>query len=120
MHVPSFIERKRDGHEHSAAELEEFNEFYSSSHLPDVIKNNSFYGGTRYELLTENGQVEMPRYLALYAADRAVTLERDREQAAAALAPSGGVAGRSRQLDARVWQERTTHWRLVYRLVEGG
>jgi len=35
VHVPSFIERKRDGHEHSSAELDEFIAGFTVGEIPD-------------------------------------------------------------------------------------
>jgi hypothetical protein len=93
-----------------AAGLDEFNEFYTSVHVPEVLKRRRGLRATRYELFRELLQPAegYPRFMATYEVD---------EKATANTRHIGG--GYSRGPD--VWKRHKTPWRLWYRLLpEGG
>ncbi len=93
-----------------AAGLDEFNEFYTNVHVPEVVRRRRGLRAVRYELSrTLLSPAEgTPRFVALYEVD---------EKAAAVTRHIGG--GYSRGPD--VWRKHTTPWRLWYRLLpEGG
>lgn len=68
---------------------EEFNEWYTNTHLPDLLAIDGFVGATRYRLsetqLAPSGEGGKHRYLAIYEIDSddlAVTMKNLREAAA--------------------------------------
>src|SRR5579884_2891259 len=49
----------------TAEDLKAFNDFYSNTHVPEVVTNNAgFLSGTRYELVDR--ALKGPRFLAVY------------------------------------------------------
>ncbi|MGH2366437.1 MAG: hypothetical protein ACRDGF_08160 [Chloroflexota bacterium] len=87
-------------------ELKAFNNFYSHTHVPEVVGNNpGFLTGTRYELLdpTLNG----PRFLAVYEVA-------DEQLAKAHLARTPRAGGPKYSAGPDIWQQHDTLWRLMY------
>jgi len=94
-------------------ELAEFNEFYSRSHLDEVMSSTPYSLGARYERVPEFSPRpdDAPRYCAAYEADAAQAAELDRIRSARATQPAQRSAG------PPAWQQRQTRWRLSYRRV---
>ncbi|WP_028921943.1 hypothetical protein [Pseudonocardia acaciae] len=94
-------------------ELAEFNDFYTRIHLPQVVEDSRFLRGTRYELSTAvDHPPGCPRYLAVYEADARKTADYLRAQAA------GNVTAVEEPDEGPpVWRNRTTVWRVRYRLI---
>jgi hypothetical protein len=87
-------------------EREEFDEFYTNVHMPEVAQRRHCLRASRYELHRElrsppNGA---PQFLAVYELDK---------RAAATKRHIGGAYARG----PRVWQRHATPWRLWYRLL---
>ena len=95
--------------EATPAELAAFNDFYSGTHVPEVVGNNAgFLNGTRYELLDPS--LAGPRFLAVYevADDQAA-----KQHLARAATPGGSAYSPGPEL----WQKHNTLWRLMYRRI---
>ena len=93
--------------------LREFNDFYTHTHVPDVVAANRFWGGARYELYRDlrHPPPGAPRFLAVYEADDASLKAREERRANPAAFPplsSGPPA----------WEAHDTLWRLLYRRIE--
>ncbi|MYU11182.1 hypothetical protein GTZ78_10875 [Streptomyces sp. SID8361] len=92
------------------AEQQEFDDFYTQVHLPQVVTSGGYSRGTRYELQRRlrYPYPHAPQFCAVYEADAATT---DRKLAAylkvGTPAPSGTVP--------QAWARRRTAWRLFYR-----
>lgn len=96
-----------------AAALAEFDRFYSTVHVPEIMSSTPFDSAARYERAPEfhARPVNSPRFCAVYegGADKTAQLEAIRTQRAATAAPrSSGPAA---------WAGRDTKWRLTYRRV---
>ncbi len=96
-----------------AAGLAAFNEFYTNTHVPEVVKVSDFRSGTRYELQREfmHPAPGAPRYLAVYEADeKSMKTRADRAANPGAYTPlsSGPPA----------WETHDTLWRLMYRRID--
>lgn len=90
----------------SPAALAEFNEFYTGTHLPEVVEHGGYTRGTRLECYREllHPAPGCPRYCALYEADAGAT---DRLGGSyPETVPTPGPP---------VWDGRDVRWRLVYR-----
>lgn len=99
----------------SAAELAEFNQFYTDVHVPEVIAANGFARGMRYESLRSfvHPAPGGPAFLAIYdikdeAAARAHMQSRAKPQ------PGGSTLSPG----PSVWQRHDTLWRLTYRRIQ--
>jgi hypothetical protein len=93
--------------------LAEFNEFYTNTHVPEVVAANRFLSGARYELYRAllHPDPGAPRFLAVYEADEgslAAQAER-RDNAGAYPALSSGPPA---------WEAHDTLWRLQYRRID--
>lgn len=88
----------------SPAELTEFNDYYTKTHLPEVTEAGPYTRGTRHELYRPflHPGSGAPRYLALYEAD-----DPDRT--------GGPLPGTQPTPGPPIWDGRDTLWRLVYR-----
>lgn len=89
-----------------ATGMEEFNEFYTNVHVPEVARRRRCLRASRYELLEEllvptEGR---PQFLAIYEVD---------EKGAALTRHIGGGYTRGPE----VWRKHKTPWRLWYRLL---
>jgi len=92
-------------------QLKEFNDFYSNTHVPEVVTNNrGFLTGTRYELLDPS--LKGPRFLAVYEVDGEEAAQAHLDRAAN---PGSGNVRYSTGPD--VWQKHDTLWRLMYKPV---
>ena len=95
------------------AGLNEFNDFYTRTHVPEVVAANHFQRGTRYELYREfrHPAPGAPRFLAVYEGDDTAieTRARRRENPAEAPALSSGPPA---------WEAHDTLWRLMYRRID--
>jgi hypothetical protein len=83
----------------------EFNEYYSSTHVPEVLENGKYHAGTRFELLEafmHRRPDTAPRFCAVYEGDTA---------ASAGPPPGPPTPGPAS------WEKRDTKWRLRYRRV---
>lgn len=87
-----------------ASGLEEFNEFYTNVHVPEVAERRHCLRATRYELYREliRPPQGSPQFLAIYEVD---------EKAAKNTRHIGGPYSRGPE----VWRKHTTPWRLWYR-----
>jgi hypothetical protein len=91
------------------AAIAEFNDFYTGTHLPEVMAAAGFGRGTRYERERALAHPEpgCPRYLADYEADQTVGKELEANPPVF----SGMTPG------PPVWEQHVTPWRLVYNRV---
>ncbi len=87
-------------------ELEQFNDFYTNVHLPEVAGRRHALRAERYELVREVRAPYRgaPRYLAVYEVD---------EEGASNRRHTGPPYAKGPE----VWQRHTTPWRLWYRLL---
>jgi hypothetical protein len=88
--------------------IKEFNDFYNQIHLPEVMGKNGYMRGTRYELYHEfvHEAPGCPTYLAVYEGDEE-TMGPNRSRENKGKSTSGPPS----------WENRTTLWRLKYKLV---
>jgi hypothetical protein len=89
----------------------EFDQFYTHTHVPEVVTNNAgFLTGRRYELVDRS--LNGPRFLAVYE----VATEAD---AHAHLNRAANPTGSSVRYSTgpEVWQKHDTLWRLMYKPV---
>lgn len=98
----------------SAADLADFNHFYSNVHVPEVLANNAgFIRATRYELVEQDARGDFgPRWLAIYEMDgqKAADLYIERND--------GPPEGRPTYTAGPVaWQNYEGWWRLMWRLL---
>jgi hypothetical protein len=91
------------------AELAAFNQFYTSTHLPEVMAAAGYSRATRFELYRGFAHPDpgAPRFVAVYEADAVATEERQARRAARGSLSSGPPA----------WEAHDTLWRLTYRLI---
>lgn len=89
------------------AQLAEFNEFYTNTHVPEVMARSGYDRATRWELYRGLAHPEpgSPRFCAIYEAGAKATEER--------------AARREGQLSSGppTWEQHDTLWRLVYRRI---
>ena len=99
----------------SAAELAEFNKFYTSIHVPEVIAAYGFARGTRYESLRAFRHPDPggPRFLAIYDIKDAGAAQTHMQRRA-----NSQAAGSAFSPGPLVWQRHDTLWRLTYRRIE--
>lgn len=92
--------------------LQEFNDFYTNIHVPEVVDISAFRSGTRYELYREFRHPEpgCPRFLAVYEAD-----DKSRQRMAERRANPGGATLSS---GPPSWEAHDTLWRLWYRRID--
>ncbi len=87
------------------AYLADFNEFYSNTHVPEVLRNNpGFISGTRYELFAPDGG--SPRFVAVYEVESEAAARGHRER-----------TGVTYTKGPSAWEKHDTLWRLTYKLV---
>jgi hypothetical protein len=98
------------------AGLAEFNEFYTTTHVPEVMAYLGYLRGTRFELYREFRYPEpgCPRFCAIYEADAAAT-EADQQRRATSNSRSGPSPLSS---GPPTWEKHDTLWRLVYRRID--
>jgi hypothetical protein len=99
----------------NAADMAQFNDFYTNTHVPEVIAANGFVCGTRYQSLRAflHPNPGAPGFLAIYGIkDEAAA--RAHMQSRAAPRTGGGALSAG----PPVWQRHDTLWRLTYRRVE--
>jgi hypothetical protein len=91
------------------AELEVFNEFYNTVHLPEVVERRRALRAVRYELVEEVRAPYQgaPRFLAAYEVDEESASNRRHHGPPYSSGPD-------------VWQRHKTPWRLWYRRLVGG
>jgi hypothetical protein len=92
--------------------LQEFNDFYTNIHVPEVVAMSAFRSGIRYELHRDLRHPEpgAPRFLAVYEAD-----ETSRQRMAERRANPGGFKLSS---GPPAWEAHDTLWRLWYRRLD--
>jgi hypothetical protein len=96
----------------SAADVADFNHFYSNTHRPEVLAGNpGFLRGRRYELAQDDPRGPRgPRFLAAYdiESEEAALLYISRND--------GPASGRPVYSDGpSAWQKRQTKWRLLWK-----
>jgi hypothetical protein len=95
------------------AELQEFNTFYTGTHVGEVVATGGYDRGSRYELrrafLHPGGRC--PRYCAIYEGDEEVT----EAVSNGVLHPTIPDPTRNLSAGPEVWGRRTTMWRHVFR-----
>lgn len=98
------------------AGLEAFNDFYNSTHVPEVMTVGGYARATRFERYQAFAHPApgCPRFLAIYEADEATTNANQGRPAA----PSPVPGGRSFTPGPPVWEQHDTMWRLVYRRMQ--
>ncbi len=91
--------------------VDQFNQFYSYTHIPEVVASGGWMRGTRYELYREFRHPEpgAPRFLAVYEGDEH-TEERRKQRAAN---PPG--SGSRLSSGPPPWEAHDTLWRLLYK-----
>jgi len=99
--------------ETDAAGLAEFNHFYTTVHVPEVVAAGGYVRGSRYELYRAFAHPEpgCPRFCAIYEADTAATEANQRYRAD----PSSQPARPRMSSGPPTWEAHDTLWRLVYR-----
>ncbi|WP_131738929.1 hypothetical protein [Actinomadura roseirufa] len=87
----------------TAAEVAEFDEFYTRTHLPEIVAGFGYDRGSRFQLWHEfsHPAPACPRYCAVYEAEDA---EPPAPPAGAVLTPG-----------PRAWEKRRVRWRVKYR-----
>ncbi|WP_207945310.1 hypothetical protein, partial [Actinomadura rubrisoli] len=87
----------------TGAEVAEFDDFYTRTHLPEVVSGLGYDRGTRFRLWHEFSHPApgCPRYNAVYEAEEA--------------RPAGPPAGAALTPGPRAWEERRVRWRAKYR-----
>jgi hypothetical protein len=96
------------------AELTQFNEFYNTIHVPEVLAGYGFVSGARYKNMRTflHPEPGAPNFLAMYGIKdetAAQSFMKDRL--------SADPGGNSFSDGPPPWQKRDTKWRLTYRLV---
>ena len=106
VHLHGRHERSADT---DAAGLAEFNEFYTNTHVPEVMAYGGYARGTRFELHRAFAHPEpgSPRFCAIYEADAAATAQRNERRSNRTPLSSGPPT----------WEKHDTIWRLVYKRV---
>ena len=91
--------------------FDQFNNFYSYTHIPEVVASGGWMRGTRYELYREMRHPEpgSPRFLAVYEGDENTE---ERRKARAAAPPGSGTKLSS---GPPPWEAHDTLWRLLYK-----
>lgn len=94
-------------------ELEQFNGFYSSVHVPEVLKYAHYPRGTRYEAdwRPEAQRDRVPRFCAVYEADADAARESEEAWAKLAVQTQSDVFSSG----PRAWEDRVSAWRLTYK-----
>ena len=97
----------------NAQGLQEFNDFYTQVHVPEVVSVSRFLSGTRYELYRDFRHPEpgSPSFLAVYEADE------DSIKARAERAANPGAATPLSK-GPPTWEGHVTAWRLLYRRID--
>ena len=99
----------------SETELAQFNAFYNTTHVGEVMNGYGFISGARYQCMREflHPAPGSPQFLAMYGIKNEQAAENFMKGRLTA-DPSGNTfsAGPS------VWMNRDTRWRLTYRLVD--
>ena len=96
------------------AELAEFNEFYNTIHVPEVLAGYGFVSGARYKNMRTflHPEPGAPNFLAMYGIkDEAAAQSFMKDRL------SADPGGNSFSDGPPPWQKRDTKWRLTYRLV---
>jgi hypothetical protein len=95
------------------AGLRQFNDFYTNTHVPEVVSTSKFFRGTRYELYRDlrHPAPGAPRFLAVYEGDEVAIRTRAERKA---------DPGKGPQLSSGppAWESHDTLWRLMYRRLE--
>ena len=94
-------------------QLREFNDFYTRTHVPEVVAVSGFVSGIRYELYRDFRHPEpgSPSFLAVYEAN-----DESLETRARRAANPGSAAPLSSGPPA--WEGHITAWRLMYRRID--
>jgi hypothetical protein len=89
--------------------LDEFNAFYTGTHVPEVMAYGGYARATRFERYREFAHPApgCPQFCAIYEADAAATDEREKRRNERAKLSSGPP----------MWEMHDTVWRLVYRRI---
>jgi hypothetical protein len=92
--------------------LQEFNDFYTNIHVPEVVDISAFRSGTRYELHKDlrHPPPGAPQFLAVYEAD-----DKSRQRMAERRTNPRGAKLSS---GPPTWEAHDTLWRLWYRRLD--
>ena len=90
--------------------LQQFNDFYTNVHIPEVVAMGGFARGSRYELYRQFRHPDSgaPRFLAIYEGDEAALQALTERRAGAGSRPALSSGPPS-------WEAHDTRWRLWYR-----
>jgi hypothetical protein len=94
-------------------DLDDFNDFYTHTHVPEVVALGDFLRGSRFELRRDlrHPKPGAPRFLAVYEGDDLALKTRAR-RAASPVAESPLSSG------PPAWEAHSTAWRLLYRRLD--
>lgn len=97
----------------SAEDLKDFSDFYTNTHVPEVVALSDFLRGSRFELKSDlrHPAPGSPRFLAVYEAD-------DRALATRAERAANPGAGSPLSSGPPAWEAHATAWRLMYRRID--
>jgi len=97
----------------NAADLADFDQFYTNTHVPEVVANGDFLRGNRFELRNDLRHPEpgAPQFLAVYEGDEQA--RENRAKRAANLIPAPSFSS-----GPPAWEAHATAWRLMYRRID--
>jgi hypothetical protein len=97
----------------NADDLKDFSDFYTNTHVPEVVALGDFLRGSRFELRNQLRHPEpgSPRFLAVYEGDEKALETRSR-RAANPSTDSPLSSG------PPAWEAHVTAWRLMYRRID--
>lgn len=97
----------------SAQDLKDFSDFYTNTHVPEVVALSDFLRGSRFELESDfrHPAPGSPRFLAVYEAD-------DRALATRAERAANPGTGSPLSSGPPAWEAHATAWRLMYRRID--
>jgi hypothetical protein len=105
----------------SDADVAEFNDFYTSIHMPEANRNMGYQRAARFELQKEllHPEPHCPQFCAIYEGNAERTAHIVESGPTTRPPSTDGAGGESPSYTKGpvVWQEHTTPWRLAYKRV---
>jgi hypothetical protein len=97
----------------SAQDLQDFSDFYTNTHVPEVVALGDFLRGSRFELRNDlrHPAPGSPQFLAVYEGEEKA-LETRARRATSPEAESPLSSG------PPAWEAHVTAWRLMYRRID--
>jgi hypothetical protein len=97
----------------NSQDLEAFGDFYTHTHVPEVVALGDFLGGSRFDLRSDFRHPEpgAPQFLAVYEGD-------DRAMETRARRAANPTAGSPLSSGPSAWEAHITAWRLMYRRID--